>query len=247
MREPQGGAGFSLQRRLQPPLRPGLKPRLQAKARSTTTCVLGIVLAILTAHAEVLDRIAVTVGKQVISESEIIRDLRVAAFLDAKPVDLSVAAKRESADRLVEQILIQQEATDSHISLAVDADLARLLAQVKQPYATPADYDAALARYGVQESDVVIHLTVGLRMLQFMNLRFRPAVQIQDQDLRAYYDKFAEQARSANPAKPVPSFEDSRDQIETILTEQRVEQALDAWLAMERSEVPIVYRSQVVP
>jgi hypothetical protein len=30
-----GGAGFSLQRRLQPPSGPGLKPRLQAKARST--------------------------------------------------------------------------------------------------------------------------------------------------------------------------------------------------------------------
>ena len=34
--------------------------------------------------AEVLDRIAVTVDKQVIAESDLIRYLRVAAFLDAK-------------------------------------------------------------------------------------------------------------------------------------------------------------------
>ena len=42
-----GGAGFSLQRRLQPPSGPGLKPRLQAKARSTGRSLL-LPLAFLT-------------------------------------------------------------------------------------------------------------------------------------------------------------------------------------------------------
>ena len=44
-----------------------------------------------------LDRIAVTVEKQVITESDVIRYLRVAAFLDDKPVDLSGPAKRTAA------------------------------------------------------------------------------------------------------------------------------------------------------
>ena len=79
--------------------------------------IIAIILAPWGAQAEVLDRIAVTVGKQVITESEILRDLRVAAFIDGKPPDMSPAAKRKSADRLVEQILILQEAADSHIAL----------------------------------------------------------------------------------------------------------------------------------
>ena len=61
----------------------------------------------------ILDRIAVTVGKQVITESDVIRDVRVAAFLDQKPVDLSGAEKRKAADRLVDQYLILQEAAFS--------------------------------------------------------------------------------------------------------------------------------------
>ena len=88
---------------------------------------------------------------------------------------------------------------------------------------------------------------MGLRTLHFTDLRFRPAVQIQEQDLRAYYDQLASQARGANAAAPVSSFEDSRDQIETLLTGQRVDEALDRWLAMARTQTPIVYRQQVVP
>src|SRR5437899_3021245 len=58
-----------------------------------------------------IDRIAVSVGNQVITESELITDLRVTAFLDRRPVDLSSAAKRKSADRLVDQVLILKEAS----------------------------------------------------------------------------------------------------------------------------------------
>ena len=45
----------------------------------------------------VLDRIAVTVDRQIIAESDVIRFLRVAAFLDDKPVDLSGPSKRTAA------------------------------------------------------------------------------------------------------------------------------------------------------
>ena len=62
-------------------------------------------------NGEVLDQIAVTVNgqgntKQVIAESDLIRYLRVAAFLDAKPVDLSGASKRTAAAALVDQALM---------------------------------------------------------------------------------------------------------------------------------------------
>ena len=48
----------------------------------------------LLAPAETLDRIAVTVGRYVISEQDLMRDIRVSAFLDGKDADLSAAAKR---------------------------------------------------------------------------------------------------------------------------------------------------------
>ncbi len=44
-----------------------------------------------------------------------------------------------------------------------------------------------------------------------------------------------------NPAQ-VPSFEASQDEMEKLLIDQRVAQALDRWLAIQRSETEIAYR-----
>ena len=94
---------------------------------------------------EVLDRIAVTVDKHVIAESDVIRYLRVAAFLDHKPVDLSGASRRAAAAALVDRDLILEESEDSHFTLPSTDDDAALLQQVKAQYPSEAAYQAALA------------------------------------------------------------------------------------------------------
>jgi hypothetical protein len=195
-------------------------------------------------HAEILDRVAVTVGKHVISEGDILLDLRIAAFLDQKPVDVSGDQKRKTADRLVDQYLLLQEASSSHQVLPTDADARQLLDQVKAQYATETEYRAALARSGITEEQLSEHLLNGIRALRFTDLRFRPEVQLSDDDLHEYYDSMAAQWRRANSTQ-VPTFEASRDQIEKLLTDQRVTQALDRWLGTTRSETQILYKESV--
>lgn len=195
-------------------------------------------------HAEVLDRIAVTVGRHVISEGDILLDLRIAAFLDQKPVDSSGDQKRKSADRLVDQYLLLQEALTSRQILPTEADARQLLDQVKAQYATETEYRAALARYNVAEAQLADHLLRGIRALRFTDLRFRPEVQLSDDDLHEYYDTMAAQWRRSNPAQ-VPTFEASKGQIEKLLTDQRVTQALDRWLGTTRSETQILYKEEV--
>jgi len=191
-------------------------------------------------HAEVLDRIAVTVGRHVISEGDILLDLRTVAFLDQKPADASADQKRKSADRLVDQYLLLQEASTSRQALPTEADAQQLLEQVKAQYATETEYRAALNRSNVTEAQLADHLLRGIRALRFTDLRFRPEVQLSDDDLHEYYDTMAAQWRRTNPAQ-VPTFEASRDQIEKLLTDQRVTQALDRWLGTTRSETQILY------
>jgi hypothetical protein len=203
-----------------------------------------VALLLIAGRAEVLDRIAVTVGKHVISEGDIFLDLRIAAFLDQKPVDLSGDQKRKSADRLVDQYLLLQEASTSRQVLPTAADAQQLLDQVKAQYATETEYRGALARYGITEAQLSEHLLNGIRALRFTDLRFRPEVQLSDDDLHEYYDSMAAQWRRANTTQ-VPTFEASRDQIEKLLTDQRVTQALDRWLGTTRSETQILYKEAV--
>lgn len=208
------------------------------------TRLLLIALLLTAVHAEILDRIAVTVGKHVITEGDTLLDLRIAAFLDQKPADTSGDSKRKSADRLVDQYLLLQEASTSRQTLPTAADARQLLDQVKAQYATETEYRAALARYGVTEEQLSQHLLNGIQALRFTDLRFRPEVQLTDDDLREYYDSMAVQWRRANPAQ-VPTFEASRDQIEKLLTDQRVTQALDRWLGTTRNETQILYKESV--
>lgn len=206
--------------------------------------VLFAVTAALAGHAEILDRIAVTVGKQVISESNVIRDLRIAAFLDQKPLDFSGEQKRKAADRLVDQILILQEAAFSRVAAPSAEDAARMLEQVKSQFPSEAEYRAALARYQITEEELSGHLTAGLRAMRFTDLRFRPEIQLSDDDLHEFYGSMVTEWRRANKS-PIPTFEASRDQVEKLLTDQRVTQALDRWLGARRTEIQILYREPV--
>jgi hypothetical protein len=191
--------------------------------------------------AEVLDRIAVTVDKQVIAESDVIRYLRVAAFLDRKPVDLSGPARRAAAAALVDRYLVIQESEDSHFGMpSVDA-AAALLQQVKAQYPGDAAYQTALREYRISEEDLSKHLLAGTRALRFTDLRFRPEVQISDQDLIAAYDKFAADWRASHSTAPSP-FEDNRADIEKLLTDQRATAALDEWLETARQKRHVEYR-----
>jgi hypothetical protein len=187
--------------------------------------------------ADTLDRIAVTVGKEVITESQIVLDLEVVAFLDHKAADLSVAAKRASAKRLVDQVLILREAEESHVMLPSTEAAKGLVA----PYAAESGYQADLQRYGISESNLAEHLLAGLGTLTFTNLRFRPDVMVSEEEIKGYYDKLVRQPASAGP---IPSLENSRDQIEKILVEQKMLEALDQWLVMARSTARIQYRDK---
>ncbi len=204
-----------------------------------------VALLLLTAGtAEILDRIAVTVGKHVITEIDVLLDLRIAAFLDQKTAEVNGEQKRRAADRLVDQYLLLQEASTSRQTLPTAEDAQQLLDQVKAQYATETEYRAALVRYGVTQAQLSAHLLNGIRALRFTDLRFRPEVQLTDDDLHEYYDTMAAQWRRANPAQ-VPTFDASRDQIEKLLTDQRITQALDRWLGTTRSETEILYREPV--
>jgi hypothetical protein len=199
-------------------------------------------LAALGGRAEVLDRIAVSVGKQVITERDVLREVRVTAFLDHRQVEMTGEQKRAAADRLVEQVLILEEAAMTRVTLPSDEDARKMLDGVKAQYG--AGYEAALLRDQITEPEVLNHLAAGLRAMRFTDLRFRPEVQISDEDLHDFYNSLVVNWKRSGETK-IPTFEASRDEVERLLTDQRTAQALDRWLGTRRTETEILYREQV--
>ncbi len=194
--------------------------------------ILALLLTAICVHAETLDRIAVTVGRHVISEHDIVQDMRIAAFIDGKAPDFSVGQKRKVAERLVDQYLVLEDATATRVPPPPAADVAGLLTPIKARYVSDQEYRAALARAQISEAELLAQLLAGLRMLRYTDLRFRPEVQLSEETLRAYYNKL----------NLPQTFEASVGDIEKLLTDQQTMQALDRWLEMARSEAAIVYR-----
>jgi hypothetical protein len=194
--------------------------------------------------AVVLDRIAASVGKQLILESEVTRALRVAAFLDQKQPDLSGEAKRRAAERLVDQLLMVREASENRVTLPSDEEGSKLLADARTQFADPVQYQAALRQYQLTESEVRSHLLAGYRMLRFTDLRFRPEVQVTDEELADFYQILAAGWRRSQNGT-VPTFEESRAEVQRLLMEQKSIQKLDTWLASARIQVGVSYRERV--
>jgi hypothetical protein len=199
------------------------------------TCVFCVLLP-----AEIIDRIVITVANQVITQSQIDDELRVTAFLNRDKVDLSADARKQAAGRLIEQALIRREMDLSHYPLPEISDAGESLHSLKAMYSSETDFQNALEASGVSVDDLTRRLWWQLTLLRFIDYRFRPGIQVPAADVQAYYRQQVSQWEQKG-TKPIPTFEESRDQIEEILTQNRIDQALEQWIKDTRNQVIITY------
>ncbi len=66
-------------------------------------------LAVFSMYAAVIDRVAIVIDKKVITESELLDDLRLTEFINGQPLDLGPLARREAAEHLVDQELVRRD------------------------------------------------------------------------------------------------------------------------------------------
>ncbi len=211
------------------------------------SCILNSLLWLLTSvfcllplRGDIIDRIAITVSNQVITESQIEDEIRITAFLNREKADLSAPSRKTAAGRLIEQALIRREMELSRYPLPDATDAAKSLAGVKAMYPSAADFESALKSYGITLDDLTRRLLWQLTLLRFIDYRFRPGIQIPPSDVQAYYRQQVSEWKQKG-INPIPTLDESRDRIEEILTEKRIDQALDQWLQESRKQVPIRY------
>lgn len=171
--------------------------------------------------AVIVDRVAITVGNKVITESEIDLRIRLTAFENDEKADLSLTARRQAAQRLIDQKLVERE-----------MDVGRYPRVTPEaPKQLPADQALKLKEDGLTQEDLARDLTWQSELLTFVSLRFRPAVQVTDQDVEKYFkDKSLK-----------GELNDVRGQIEQTLTGERADKELDLWLQDQRKRTRIDY------
>jgi hypothetical protein len=209
-----------------------------------THCAL-LCLALQAAHADIIDRIAVSVGNRVITEVDLDREIRITALLNGEKPDFSPQNKRKTADRMVDQRLVRSELEASRYLLPSAAEADAALKELKSRYPDEAAYRLALAEYGIDEDDLKTRLLWQLTLVRFIDMRFRPGIQISDEEIRSYFNEHTRPALDrAHPGKP-SSLDDYRDSIEQTLIGQAADQEAERWLKEARRRTPIVYHDEV--
>lgn len=195
--------------------------------------------------AVIIDRIAVVVGNQVITENELQREIRLTAFLNDEAVAITPETKKEAANRLIEQKLVQRELIWSRYPAPTQADVQPMLENLIRTrfHGSEAEMRTALEKYGLTGQDLKDHLLWRLTLLKFIDFRFRPGIMITDKEIQAYYEKTVlPLEKTAHPGGHVPTLDELRSRIEQTLTAQRVDQELDDWLKRTRARTAIEFR-----
>jgi hypothetical protein len=196
-------------------------------------------------HAVIVDRVAVTVGDKIITESEVDQRIRLTAFQNKEKADLSPASRRKAAQQLIDQKLIEREMdVGRYPRLEAVGRKALLTEYAKTEYQSdPIALTKALTAYNLTPQDLEDDLGRQSDLLTFLNLRFRPAVQVTDQDIRKYYEdnvlknatqKTVQQAQAG-------ALNEMRAAIELKLTSERGDRELDLWLQDQRKRTRIEY------
>ncbi len=184
----------------------------------------------------VVDRVAVTVGNDVITETEIVQEIRITGFINQEDSDLTPEGRREAAERLVDQSLVRREMNIGYYPEPENSEAARMLSGLRKTHFSGDDgaYRASLKRYGITEAQLKEHLLWELTALRFTDVRFRPDIPQPTQALRSSADRQAGERAAPQPS-PTPSGSASR------AAPGNVDQQLEDWLRDARSRTRIVY------
>jgi hypothetical protein len=192
--------------------------------------------------AVIVDRSAITAGNKVITDSDIIRRIRLTAFQNGQAPDLSLASRREAAQRLIDLKLVEREMdVGNYVHESSDQSAQQLSAFTAEHYRGSAEaLRLALSVLNLTPADLQADLAEQADFESFVDLRFLPAVaQASDQEVEEYYRNHIVSA--VKPGETPPSLADSRAKIEQILANERADLDLNAWLRDQRAHTRITY------
>ena len=190
-----------------------------------------------TLSAEVIDRIAITVNRWVITESELRRQIALTAFMNGEPADFAAKSRRDMAEKLIEQSLIRNEMKLTRYPQPESYEADGAMEEIRREYQGEGEYLEALAQYRLDQRDLREYLLWQITLLRFTNSRFRAGLQVAPAEIEAYFHKNIE-------GKSGLTLDEARPQIEEALVGERLNLALFAWLAEVRTTTRVEIREE---
>ena len=202
-----------------------------------TSSVILLAIALPARAGDILDRIVATVNNHIILQSEWEDAVRYEAFVAGRTLEQVQAADRKAAlDHLIDQELLREQMRSSGFPHASGEEVDKSLQEIRKRYAANAEasWEAALKQYGLSEPELKKRVALQVDLLGLVDSRLRPNVVIDSKSIESYYNQELIPQLRQSGAQQVPLAEVT-PKIRELLTQQKMNQMLVAWLQDLRS------------
>ena len=185
---------------------------------------------------DLLDRIVATVNQKPILAS----DLDDAAHFEALQRGTLPGAmeinRRAVLNRVIERELICQQMPDTFepTQEAIENHIREIRTQFPTAKSDVAWSDL-LASFGFDDSSLRDDVRLQLKVVHFLDVRLRPTVRVESEEVSDYYSKTLVPRLKAAGATAEP-MDKLKDKIQEVLLQQKMTEVFDAWVANLKSQ-----------
>lgn len=190
----------------------------------------------------VVDKMVATVNAGVKTELITYSDLlwQLALQPDSQLENPTSADLNRALRNLIDQRLILQEAEKLPTISPTTAEITKARNELSANFPSVSAFQDRLRRVGLTSERLDEIIDQRLKMEKYLDFRFRSFVVISQPEVASYYkDVYVPRWRTRNPGRVVPTLDEAKVEIETTLTEAKIESEMDSFLdtARERAEI----------
>ena len=214
---------------------------MRPKALATALIFAAVLLAAsgtpLVQAQQVVDRIVVRIEDDILTQSDLDQ---LAAYQKL------VSGSADSGDRLtqelIEQWIVNSEATSAHFPAAAESEVTKDVTEIQQKFPNPEAYRARLAELGLSADDVQRMVELQAYLERYLDSKFRDSVQIAPKQIETYYNQQLVPALQKN-GQAAPPLDNVRESIRELLTQQEINHEAAQWLDESKGRL----RIEIVP
>lgn len=186
-------------------------------------------------QTQIVDGILVRIEDDIITLSELRELAAYQQLLDGHP-----QSNEELRSELVEQWVVNNEATTSRFPLPAQAEVDRETERVEHSSPDAAAFQQRLAAAGLTEDALRRIVTRQIYLARYLDYKFRSSIQVDDAAIESYYrDHLAPEMQAKG--QPAPPLTDVSDQIRELLIEQGVNNRTAAWFEETKPRLRIEF------
>lgn len=192
-----------------------------------------LVVALPVRGQELIDRMVARVENDIILSSEVNALGHYQQFADGK-----AESDEQILERLIDQWIVRNEAETARFPHPSDAEVTHGAERLRASFASPEEYESRKKQSGLSERDIRNMVTMQLYLSNYLDSRFRPAVQVAPKEVEDFYQSAVVPRAKAHNQAP-PALDASREYIQEALVQRGINEQADRWLKESRARLRV--------